>query len=174
MIRRLRHACRVLPLVLGLGLIATAAGSEPVAPVAAADTAATAADPAADPWLAEEGPPVAAPARMPTEKVIESWQGAPATPRARAAAVRPVRLEQGLGDLLAPAITLLRDPSDEEPETKAALARELAPGVPAVQMANVRALWNAGDHVQTRDVDATEQLQKRRRLVLHGRRARRA
>jgi tetratricopeptide (TPR) repeat protein len=104
-----------------------------------------AADPADDPWLAEEGPAVPVSVETEEEQVIAKWWSAPPTPEARTAAVRRVRLELGLGDLLPPAITLLRSASEEEPEINALLARDLAPGVPAIQIATAGALWQGGD-----------------------------
>jgi len=102
-------------------------------------------DPADDPWLAEQGPAVPTPVEVSREQVLARWQNAAATPEAKAKAVRRVRLELGLGDLLAPAVALLRNASEEEPEIYAQLARDLAPGVPSVQVSTARALWQSGD-----------------------------
>ena len=102
-------------------------------------------DPADDPWLSEVGPAVAVLVNASREQVVDSWQNAPPSPQARAVAARRVRLELGLGDLAAPAIVLLRSAAEEEPEIHAQLARDLAPGLPAIQMANASAFWQTGD-----------------------------
>ncbi len=100
-----------------------------------------------DPWLAEEGPAVPVPALgQPAREVVrQSWQASAPTPRARAAALLRARLELGLGDLTAPAIALLQEPSTEESGLSAQLARNLAPGVPAIQVAAARSFWAAGE-----------------------------
>jgi hypothetical protein len=89
----------------------------PTAVIAPTDAnAAAPVDPADDPWLAEQGPAVPTPVEVSREQVLARWQDASGTPEAKARAVRRVRLELGLGDLLAPAVALLRDASEEEPE----------------------------------------------------------
>jgi len=100
-----------------------------------------------DPWLAERGPAVPAPALgEPARDVVrETWEASAATPRARAAALLRARLELGLGDLTAPAIALLQESSAEEPGVAAQRARSLAPGVPAIQAAAARSFWAAGE-----------------------------
>jgi len=110
------------------------------------DAAATAASDE-DPWLAERGPAVPSPALgEPAREVVrERWQASTPTPRARALALLRTRLELGLGDLTAPAIALLQEPLAEEPEVSAQLARSLAPGVPAIQIAAARSFWAAGE-----------------------------
>ena len=112
---------------------------------AMAGASADSVDPADDPWLTEDGPAVPVPVEVAAERVVATWQGAPPNAKARAAAIHRVRLELGLGDLIAPAITLLRSASEDEPEVHARFARDLAPGVPAIQIAHASALWQAGD-----------------------------
>jgi tetratricopeptide (TPR) repeat protein len=102
-------------------------------------------DPLDDARLSGAGPPAPRPTETAREQVVEAWQNAQPTPHARAAALRRVRLELGLGDLTAPAVALLRGASEEEPHIHAKLARDLAPGVPAIQMANAKAFWQAGE-----------------------------
>jgi hypothetical protein len=102
-------------------------------------------NPADDPWLAEDGPAVPAPAQVAHEVVVDRWGGPERTPHERSAALRHTRLELGLGNLPAPAAALLRSASQAEPDLYTGLARDLAPGVPAIQIANARALWSAGD-----------------------------
>lgn len=98
-----------------------------------------------DPWLAEQGP-AAAPAPVVREdRVFQLWQAAPQRSHARTAALHRLRLESGLGDLVAPAHVVLADPVGETPEVYSGLARDLAPGMPSIQMAHARALWAAGD-----------------------------
>lgn len=102
-------------------------------------------DEVADPWLAEQGPAVT-PALVPREdRVVATWQAAPPRSHARTAVLHRVRLESGLGDLLAPAHVVLADPVGETPEVYSGLARDLAPGMPSIQMAHARSLWAAGD-----------------------------
>jgi tetratricopeptide (TPR) repeat protein len=100
-----------------------------------------------DPWLAEKGPAVPAPALgQPAHEIVRhSWQTSAPTPRARAAALLRARLEFGLGDLTAPAIALLQDPPAGKPGVSAQLAQSLAPGVPAIQVAAARSYWAAGE-----------------------------
>ncbi len=120
-------------------------GSAPSQVAAGSSTAQDHSDPADDPWLSELGPAVPVPVYVSREQVLDAWQNAPPSIRARAVAVRRVRLALGLGDLSAPAVALLRSAADEEPEIHAQLARELAPGLPAIQMANAAAFWQSGD-----------------------------
>jgi tetratricopeptide (TPR) repeat protein len=129
-----------------VGSLSAESGQELAVDVAPIDAGAVApTDPANDPWLAEQGPAVPVPIEVSEEQVLARWQNASATPEARAAAVRRVRLELGLGDLLPPAVTLLRSASEEEPEIYAQLARDLAPGVPSIQLSTAGALWQSGD-----------------------------
>ncbi len=147
---RLSQAFSILVLICWLGVPAWA-GERSVRGAArgqmAAETSTTqdSIDPADDPWLRQVGPAVAEPVYVSREQVLNSWQNASPSPRARAIAVRRVRLELGLGDLSAPAVALLRSAADEEPEIHAQLARELAPGLPAIQMANAAAFWQIGE-----------------------------
>lgn len=130
------------------------AGSVPPVPVAPTSTATPVAgavvispeDAAADPWLSEEGPAVAKPIEVAAERVDATWRAAKSTPHARAAALRRLRLEAGLGDLTPAAALIARHADDaEEPETFTGLARELAPGVPAFQLDHAIAVWRSGD-----------------------------
>ncbi|HEB91714.1 MAG TPA: hypothetical protein ENI85_19220, partial [Deltaproteobacteria bacterium] len=104
-------------------------------------------DPVADPWLAEEGPPGPAPTAegAAEEKVVAAWKSAPDAAYARAAALRRVRLEFGLGDLLAPARVILESATEDDPEIYTGFARDLAPGVPLIQFEHVAALFRSGD-----------------------------
>ncbi|MHA7837237.1 MAG: tetratricopeptide repeat protein [bacterium] len=89
-------------------------------------------------------PPSAAP-EAGREIMRAAWEDGPATPHARAAALLRARLELGLGDLKPAALALLRSASAEEPEIHAELARDLAPGLPRIQMAAAQAHWAAGE-----------------------------
>ncbi|MGB0621071.1 MAG: hypothetical protein ACPGVZ_16560 [Myxococcota bacterium] len=111
----------------------------------AGDASAAPVDPAQDPWLREQAPVVAKPVEISQERVAAAWQGAPETDHARAAALRRARLEFGLGDLVAPATVIAAGATEEAPEVRAALARDLAPGVPARQIDHAIALFRAGD-----------------------------
>jgi tetratricopeptide (TPR) repeat protein len=102
-------------------------------------------DPTDDPWLSEQGPTVVKPVEVPREQVIAAWSNAPEAAYARAAALHRVRLELGLGDLLAPARVILNGATEEDPEIYTAFARDLAPGVPAIQIEHARALARSGD-----------------------------
>jgi len=102
-------------------------------------------DPAEDPWLSEQGPPIPEPVEVPLEQVIAAWAEAPEAAYARTAALRRVRLELGLGDLLAPARVILQSATEEEIEIYTAFARDLAPGVPSVQFDHAHALARSGD-----------------------------
>lgn len=82
----------------------------------------------------------------PRDLVRERWQRAQPTPHARAGALLRTRLELGLGDLTIPALVLMRESSGaEDPSVHAGLARQLAPGVPAIQIAAAKAYWSAGE-----------------------------
>lgn len=107
--------------------------------------AATAVDPTDDPWLSEQGPAVAKPVEIAREQVIAAWVEAPEAPYARAAALRRVRLELGMGDLLAPARVIQSSATEEDPEIYTAFARNLAPGAPSVWIAHASALARSGD-----------------------------
>ncbi len=103
------------------------------------------ADPTDDPWLSEQGPAVARPAEVAREQVIAAWSEAPEAAYARAAALRRVRLELGVGDLLVPARVILNSATEENPEIYTGFARDLAPGVPSIQIEHARALIGSGD-----------------------------
>ncbi len=102
-------------------------------------------DLADDPWLAEQGPAVTPTAAPREDRVVTTWQAAPPRSHARTAALHRLRLESGLGDLVAPAYVVLANPVGETPEVYSGLARDLAPGMPSIQMAHARALWAAED-----------------------------
>ncbi|HPG28285.1 MAG TPA: hypothetical protein PLW10_21815, partial [Myxococcota bacterium] len=137
----------VLPVAVapGVGRAEESGGvvAEPAPPAAQADLVAV--DPAGDPWLREQGPPVPEPDETPREQVVVAWSEAGQALHARGNALRRVRLERGLGDLTAPAYAVLAAATEEDPHLYSGLARELAPGVPALQMAHARALWETGD-----------------------------
>jgi tetratricopeptide (TPR) repeat protein len=138
----------VISFVLSLWLLALPAVAEQTDAGASGPSArpeAPKVDPLDDPWLTEQGPPVPRPAEVAREQVVDRWQSAQPTPRARAEALKRVRLELGLGDLTAPAVALLRGASEEDPQIHAQLARDLAPGVPAIQMAGAKAFWQVGE-----------------------------
>lgn len=102
-----------------------------------------------DPWLTDVGPLLPEPAPAPivagrTDPVVVAWRTAPPTPHARAAALRRLRLEYGLGDLRAPAGIVRATADPDEPERGTALARELAPDMPALGWAHAQDLWRAG------------------------------
>ena len=120
----------ILVLILGL---ASMAGAEP---------AELPEDPAPVPGVESPAPIEASTG---TDRVLEGWQASPPTAHARTAALRRIRLELGLGDLAGPAIAILRGASEDEPEIHAQLARDLAPELPEIQMANGAAFWKAGD-----------------------------
>ena len=95
-----------------------------------------------DPWLTDVGPMLPEPsAENPHDRVIEAWLAAPPTPQARTTALRRLRLEYGLGDLRAPALVVQSAMAPEDAAIGTALARELAPGMPALSWAHVRDLW---------------------------------
>lgn len=166
-----QRALTIIILVLVSGGLATGAVAQAMAAPAASDQAASLLsdragapsdvvadasalpEPAlisvADPWLAPPDPVTGQRPPQPVDQVIARWQAAPQTPRAQVAAVRQVRLELGLGDLVAPAHAILQAESGDEPETLSNLARQIAPGVPAVQMAHARAAWDAGQTGET-------------------------
>ncbi|MEM9176882.1 MAG: hypothetical protein AAGC67_16795 [Myxococcota bacterium] len=88
---------------------------------------------------------MAKPVEVADERVAAAWQAAPATDHARAAALRRVRLEYGLGDLVGPASVIAAGATEEEPQVHSGLARELAPGIPAFQVDHAIALFRSGD-----------------------------
>jgi hypothetical protein len=102
-------------------------------------------DPAEDPWLSEQGPTIAVPIEVAREQVVAAWNEAPEAAYARAAALRRVRLELGVGDLLAPARVILSAATEEAPEIYTGFARDLAPGAPSAQIEHARALARSGD-----------------------------
>jgi len=102
-------------------------------------------DPADDPWLTDQAPVVAKPVEVASERVAAAWGAAPETAHARAAALRRARLEFGLGDLVGPARVIGGEATDDEPHVHAGLARDLAPGVPALQLDHAIALFRSGD-----------------------------
>ncbi len=122
-----------------------AVGASVSAEPAAATGATASADPADDPWLTDQAPVVAKPVEVAEERVAAAWNAAPETEHARAAALRRARLEFGLGDLVGPASVIAAGATEEEPHVHAALARDLAPGVPAFQVEHAIALFRSGD-----------------------------
>lgn len=90
-------------------------------------------------------PETALPAEVGRDRVLAAWREAPPTPRARAAALRRLRLEYGLGDLRSPARIVLETGRAEEVENAAELARGLAPQMPAMQWARIQELWDRGE-----------------------------
>lgn len=144
MVRRSSPALAFIVLLCcGLGLVLTAG------PVGAeggeGDPVGGHAEAADDPWLSEEGPPVPAPTRVSEEQVVAAWNGASEGLHARGRALRHVQLEYGLGSLGGPANAVLAAATEEDPHLYSVLARDLAPDVPAIQMAHVLALWKSGD-----------------------------
>ncbi len=85
------------------------------------------------------------PVEAPRDRVLEAWRAAPPTPQARAAALRRLRLEYGLGDLRSPARIVLETGRAEEVENAAELARALAPQMPALYWAWIQELWSRGE-----------------------------
>ncbi len=99
-----------------------------------------------DPWLSEAGPLLEAPpAEVPRDRVVEAWRAAPATPHARAAALRRLRLEYGLGDLRAPAQAVHAAALAEDADEATRLALDLAPQMPAMRWAGIQDLWRGGE-----------------------------
>ncbi len=127
-------------LILSHGLVLPAAGQAP-----AASASALTADAVDDPWLSEQGPVVAERVEVAREQVYAAWSESSKLAYARTAAARRVRLELGLGDLVAPAHVILGEMTDDDPEIYTAFALDLAPGVPLFQIAHVRALLATGD-----------------------------
>jgi hypothetical protein len=121
------------------------AGALAPGPVRAASPAVAAVDPADDPWLSEQGPAVPEPQDEPREQVVAAWREAPEVAYARAAALRRVRLELGLDDLIAPARVILEGATDDDRDIYTAFARDLAPGTPSIGFAHARALAARGD-----------------------------
>lgn len=115
-----------------------------VGPVGAGEVLSTA-DPLADPWLAEQGPAVAEPVEVASERAWAAWTAAGEGNEARVARMLRTRLEYGLGDLVAPASLLAAQVDEEAPDIHAAMAVSLAPGSPAFQMGHAQGLWRAGD-----------------------------
>lgn len=162
MVHRLLLAARAALLALALAGFASAEPSPSADPSAAPAvppeasvpgpvSGPVAADPAflVDPWLTDVGPvlpePVAAARVVPgIDPIAGAWRAAPPTPHARTAALRRLRLEYGLGDLRAPARIVRAAADPDEPETGTALARELAPDMPALGWAQAQDLWRAG------------------------------
>ena len=116
-------------------------GLETAAPTLAVEPV----DPIDDPWLSEQGPAVAKPIEVAREQVAFAWSEAPEAAYARAAAVRRVRLELGLGDLVAPARVILSQATHEDLDIYTAFAEDLAPNTPSIHIAHVRALLSDGD-----------------------------
>jgi len=98
-----------------------------------------------DAWLADRGPASSRPLEVEEDQIQKSWRLAPPTAYARAAALGRVRLELGLGDLPVPATLIARAATPQESGSYANMARELAPGVPAFQMAAALAFWRSGE-----------------------------
>lgn len=115
-----------------------------VAPDGAPETAVQQVDVETDPWLAGLDVATGRAPEQPVDQVVLQWQNAAPTPQARVAAVRRARLKFGLGNLSAPANAILRTNSADERIVLAELARDLAPGVPAIQMEHAKASWDAG------------------------------
>ncbi len=138
-----------IAIALAMLLVSTAVGAESaVAPVTTTESVASAgevADPAADPWLSDQAPVLANPVEVAEERVDAAWRGAHPTDHARAAALRRVRLEFGLGDLVGPATVIAANATDDERHLLTDLARDLAPGVPAFRFDHAFALLGSGD-----------------------------
>lgn len=132
-----RRSCAYSILVL-FGLLYAVAASAEAVPVASLD-------PSDDPWLAQEGPAVVGPDEIPQEQVVLAWQQAGSKAHDRVAALRRVRLELGLGDLRAPAAVIASDATEDDARIFSGFARELAPGVPAVQFDHAVTLGRSGD-----------------------------
>lgn len=154
MVHRLLLAARAGALVLFLS--ARLASAEPAPPLASAPSDASGSEAASagapawlDPWLTDVGPILAEPVSLPpvaatgTDQIVLAWRAAPATPHARSAALRRLRLEYGLGDLRAPAQIVLKAADPDDPGTGTTLARALAPDMPALGWAHVQDLWRA-------------------------------
>lgn len=127
-----------------LGLMALWVGLAP-GPALAEPTPAPIVDPADDPWLSEQGPAVPKPVDQPREQVVAAWREAPEVAYARAAALRRVRLELGLEDLVAPAHVILDGATDEDRDIFTGFALDLAPETPSIGFAHARALVESGD-----------------------------
>ncbi len=98
-----------------------------------------------DPWLSEQGPAISKPVEVARDQVGLAWSKSPEAAYARTAALRRVRLELGISDLVAPARVILQSATDEDPEIYTEFALDLAPHTPLFQVAHVRALIAAGD-----------------------------
>jgi len=129
--RRLLFVCLMAGVVLSAGI----GSAETAAPPAGIELD--------DPWLTERGPVLPEPSVAPRadDRVRSTWASAPATPHARAAALRRLRLELGLGDLRAPAEVVRASLVEDEAPIGTQLALDLAPAMPALRWAQVRDLW---------------------------------
>ena len=127
-------------LILSWGLTLSAFGQ-------GADASSTAGvvDEIIDPWLSEQGPARPKPIEVAGEQVELAWSKSPEAAFARTAALRRVRLELGLADLVAPARVILGSATEENPEIYTEFALDLAPTTPLLQVAHVRALIASGD-----------------------------
>jgi tetratricopeptide (TPR) repeat protein len=143
-----------IPVALCALSVSPASLAKAVAAAAPPETASVAAAPALDPWLddpwlSEAGPSLSDPpgvvaATSGEDRVIQVWRAAPPNPEARAAALRRLRLEYGLGNLRIPARIVNTTPTDADAAAAAAateLALELAPGMPALRWARIQHLW---------------------------------
>lgn len=119
---------------------ATGPGAAPTS-----DQVALSFDPVDGHWLTDQAPVVAKRVEAASERVAAAWDAAPESAHARAAALRRARLEFGLGDLVGPARVIGAEATAEEPHVHAGLARDLAPGVPALQFDHAIALFQSGD-----------------------------
>lgn len=98
-----------------------------------------------DPWLSEQGPATPKPVEVARDQVALAWSESSEAAFARTAALRRVRLELGIADLVAPARVILRSATAEDPEIYTEFALDLAPHTPLFQFAHARALIAAGD-----------------------------
>ncbi len=97
-----------------------------------------------DPWLSEQGPATPKPVEVARDQVALAWSESSEAAFARTAALRRVRLELGIADLVAPARVILRSATAEDPEIYTEFALDLAPHTPFFQFAHARALIAAG------------------------------
>lgn len=145
------HRLRLIAMLIACALLTSAIGSAqefaPPNDPASVPGAVEKLDPTLeDPALTEANPELAAPlVERPRDRVVEAWRAAPPTPHARAAALRHLRLEYGLGDLRAPARIVHAAAVDEYADEATTLARDLAPQMPALQWARVQDLWRGGE-----------------------------
>lgn len=98
-----------------------------------------------DPWLSEQGPAKPKPIVVDREQIELAWSRSPDAAFAQTAALRRVRLELGIADLVAPARVILQSATEENPEIYSEFALDLAPHTPLFRAAHVRALIEAGD-----------------------------